>query len=171
MVWVKSVGEMPRISGMFYVRYLRPCCVKETLHPFMKGKPNTAGNPPGSSPREKILCCNLVAEVTLIITMEQQRTFLLPVPSVSIFCLDSIITHWILATSSWWMLQHAVCCVVVFSCSVEFNSLWPHDLWSARLLCPWDSPGKNTGVGCHFPPPGHLPHPGIEPGSPVFPAL
>ena len=20
----------------------------------------------------------------------------------------------------------------------------------ARLLCPWDSPGKNTGVGCHF---------------------
>ena len=21
---------------------------------------------------------------------------------------------------------------------------------SLRLLCPWDSPGKNTGVGCHF---------------------
>ena len=21
---------------------------------------------------------------------------------------------------------------------------------SARLLCPWDSPGKNTAVGCHF---------------------
>ena len=21
-------------------------------------------------------------------------------------------------------------------------------LWPARLLCPWDSPGKNTGVGC-----------------------
>ena len=20
----------------------------------------------------------------------------------------------------------------------------------ARALCPWDSPGKNTGVGCHF---------------------
>ena len=19
-----------------------------------------------------------------------------------------------------------------------------------RLLCPWDSPGRNTGVGCHF---------------------
>ena len=23
-------------------------------------------------------------------------------------------------------------------------------LWPARLLCPWDSPGKHTGVGCHF---------------------
>ena len=22
--------------------------------------------------------------------------------------------------------------------------------WPARLLCPWDSPGKNTEVGCHF---------------------
>ena len=26
-------------------------------------------------------------------------------------------------------------------------ALWPHGLY--RLLCPWDSPGKNTGVGCH----------------------
>ena len=25
----------------------------------------------------------------------------------------------------------------------------PHGLQPARLLCPWDSPGKNTGVGCH----------------------
>ena len=29
---------------------------------------------------------------------------------------------------------------------------------------------KNTGVGFHFPPPGDLPNPGIEPGSPVSPA-
>ena len=33
---------------------------------------------------------------------------------------------------------------------VTSNSLWPHGLQPARLLCPWDSPGKNTGVGCHF---------------------
>ena len=26
-----------------------------------------------------------------------------------------------------------------------------HHRWQpTRLLCPWDSPGKNTGVGCHF---------------------
>ena len=25
----------------------------------------------------------------------------------------------------------------------------PHGLQPTRLLCPWDSPGKNTGVGCH----------------------
>ena len=30
-----------------------------------------------------------------------------------------------------------------------------------------DSPVKNTGVGCHGPPPGDLPNPGIEPTSPT----
>ena len=28
------------------------------------------------------------------------------------------------------------------------NSLGPNGLQPTRLLCPWDSPGKNTGVGC-----------------------
>ena len=27
--------------------------------------------------------------------------------------------------------------------------LQPHGLQPTRLLCPWDFPGKNTGVGCH----------------------
>ena len=26
----------------------------------------------------------------------------------------------------------------------------PWTAWSTRLLCPWDFPGKSTGVGCHF---------------------
>ena len=34
--------------------------------------------------------------------------------------------------------------------SVMSNSLQPHGLQPARLFCPWKSPGKNTGVGCHF---------------------
>ena len=32
----------------------------------------------------------------------------------------------------------------------------PHGLYPARHLCPWDSPGRNTGVGCHFPLQGKL---------------
>ena len=28
--------------------------------------------------------------------------------------------------------------------------MWPHRQQLTRLHCPWDSPGKNTGVGCHF---------------------
>ena len=28
--------------------------------------------------------------------------------------------------------------------------MWPHRRLPIRLPCPWDSPGKNTGVGYHF---------------------
>ena len=34
--------------------------------------------------------------------------------------------------------------------SVISNSVWPHRQQPTRLWYPWDSPGKNTGVGCHF---------------------
>ena len=30
------------------------------------------------------------------------------------------------------------------------DSVRPQGLQPTRLLRPWDSPGKNTGVGCHF---------------------
>ena len=39
-------------------------------------------------------------------------------------------------------------CVCV-RCSVVSDSLWPHRLYPARLLCPGNSPSKNTGVGNH----------------------
>ena len=42
---------------------------------------------------------------------------------------------WAVGISWWW-----------FSCLV----LQPHGLQPARLLCPWNFPGKDTGVGCHF---------------------
>ena len=36
-----------------------------------------------------------------------------------------------------------------WSRSVVSDSLQPHGLQPTRLLHPWDSPGKSTGVGCH----------------------
>ena len=39
--------------------------------------------------------------------------------------------------------------VVVYLLS-HVRLLQLHGLQPIRLLCPWDSPGKNTGVGCHF---------------------
>ena len=41
-----------------------------------------------------------------------------------------------------------LCCQVT---SVVSNSVWSHRPQPTRLPRPWDSPGKNTGVGCHFP--------------------
>ena len=44
-------------------------------------------------------------------------------------------------------LSNSCCCCVA---SVVSDSVRPHGRQPTRLLHPWDSPGKNTGVGCHF---------------------
>ena len=41
---------------------------------------------------------------------------------------------------------YAMLCYVT---SVMSDSVWPHRRQPTRLPRPWDSPGKNTGVGCH----------------------
>ena len=51
--------------------------------------------------------------------------------------------------------------------SVVFDFLPPHGLQPARLLCPWNTLGKNTGVGSHSLLQGIFP----TQGSNQFPAL
>ena len=51
----------------------------------------------------------------------------------------------------------------MLSCSVVSNSLRFHGLYPTRLLCPWDFPGKNTGVGCYFLLQGIFPTQGSNP--------
>ena len=53
-----------------------------------------------------------------------------------------------------------------WSRSVVSDSLWPHGLQPVRLLCPWDFPGKNTGMGCHFLLQGIFPTQGLNLGLP-----
>ena len=38
----------------------------------------------------------------------------------------------------------------MLNCSSVSSSLWPYEQYPARLFCPWDFPGKNSRVGCHF---------------------
>ena len=52
----------------------------------------------------------------------------------------------------------------VKNCSVMPDSLRPHWLGPTRLPCPWDSLGKNTGVGCHALLQGIFPNQGSNPG-------
>ena len=48
------------------------------------------------------------------------------------------------------MDKHHCCCCCRQVASVMSNPVRPCRRQPTRLLCPWDSPGKNTGVGCHF---------------------
>ena len=45
---------------------------------------------------------------------------------------------------------HTCCCCCRQVTSIVSDSVRPHRQQPTRLHCPQDSPGKNTGVGCHF---------------------
>ena len=56
---------------------------------------------------------------------------------------------------NWWKNKFVLIPVIkIIAVVVSTKScpsvLWPNGLYPARLLCPWDFPVKNTGVGCHF---------------------
>ena len=63
----------------------------------------------------------------------------------------------------------AVCCVVL-SRSVVSDSLQPHGLKSARLLCPRGFSRQEYQNVLPCPLPGDLPNPGVEPRSPTLQA-
>ena len=61
---------------------------------------------------------------------------------------------------------------LMLSCRSYFYTLYIRpELQPTRLICPRDSPDKNTRVGCLSFPPGDLPDPGTEPRSPSFQAV
>ena len=61
----------------------------------------------------------------------------------------------------------AVLCLVTQSCLTLCKLM---DSSPPGSSLPWDSPGKNTGVGCHALLQGNLPNSGIKPSSPILQA-
>ena len=57
---------------------------------------------------------------------------------------------------AWCKIHHHSLAIILLSCMhvcsvAQYMTLWnPMDCSPTRLLCPWDFPGKNSGVGCHF---------------------
>ena len=54
----------------------------------------------------------------------------------------------LVARTHTWKRDYCCCCCYV--ASVVSDSVQPHRRQPTRLPHPWDSSGKNTGVGCHF---------------------
>ena len=64
-------------------------------------------------------------------------------PHMTFLLCESPGGEWERALVLWWWVSA--------SHAVMSNSFWPHELSHTRLLCLWNSPGKNTGVGnWHF---------------------
>ena len=111
-----------------------------------------------------LLLKGLTAEINLSVLAEtaqvlffQVHRFQVPetyLQQVGCHCLLQGIPEWVVkqrnlslwefTTCKWW--QNGIMCVCV-NCSDISHSLWPRGLKYNRLLCPWDSPGENTGVG------------------------
>ena len=76
------------------------------------------------------------------------------------------------SSTEWWILKICVCAKSLQSCLIL---CYPTVYRTTRILCVWDSPGKNTEVGCHFLLQGIFPtqglNPGIEPTPLVSPAM
>ena len=79
----------------------------------------------------------LIISPTLYITYPKSSH--LGLPESKNRCLVSIQEH-----------SQSCCCCCCCVASVVSDSVQPHRWQPTRLPCPWDSPGKNTGVGCHF---------------------
>ena len=62
--------------------------------------------------------------------------------------LQARILEWVVVSSS--CLCISLCIAAAAAKSLQSDSVRPHRRQPTRLPCPWDSPGKNTGVGCHF---------------------
>ena len=75
--------------------------------------------------------------------------FFSPNPSCFIYVVSLSLSLFFFIFYDWEpaIFQKHVC--VCISCSVVANSLRLHGLQTTRLLCPWDFPDKDTGVGCH----------------------
>ena len=77
------------------------------------------------------------------------------------------VTRWVLFKAASLLPCLESPCVVDQSCWTLCD---PMDCSPPGSFRPWDSPRKNTGVGCNSLLQGGLPNPGIEPGSPALQA-
>ena len=76
----------------------------------------------------------------LFLSFGQSTTFMV-LFSVPCWLTSCLIVKQLISGLHAWVLSRKQSCPALF---------WPHGLQPSRLLCPWNFPGKNTGMGCHF---------------------
>ena len=87
-----------------------------------------------------MLCSLLVGINAVILPWAWSQCMILSEPYLWTF----IKRFTMILTGEHWVKQWVL---ILFS---HISLFATHGLYPARLLCPWDFPGKNTEVGCHF---------------------
>ena len=91
---------------------------------------------------------------------------------ITIFCISRFSTNWnpFVALLLFMCTEYQICLRNVFLWASVLNCFPhkflclsdPHGLLLTGLLCLWDSPGRNSGVGCHAFLQGNLPKQGLN---------
>ena len=84
-------------------------------------------------------------ENTVIWSWGLGKTFKIYLKKIEVLLIHNVMLVLVVQHSDSVMYICCCCCVT----SVVSDSVWPHRRQPIRLPRPWDSPGKNTGVGCH----------------------
>ena len=74
----------------------------------------------------------------------------LPFPNVWLDCLTQVSLHFSINLLITMFLSWEHHCCLLFQSLSPVNLLQLNGVQPTRLLCPWNFPGKNTGVGCHI---------------------
>ena len=111
------------------------------LHRGGVGREGQGGNVPGA-PRTSVLESSLDASscFSLLTHLRSCSCW------CGLLCEEALLQERRKRSSQWFSGKEGKKRLVIQSCPAL---LQPHGLLPARLLHPWNSPGKNTGVGCH----------------------
>ena len=100
----------------------------------------------------RLFIFNIIADmITLKSTMLLFVSYLFHLSIYSWFIFPDFWIKWIFS-NIWFYFYHWLfkyMCACLISLSVVSDSLRPHGLQPSRPLCPWNFPGKNSGVGSH----------------------
>ena len=110
----------------------------------------TSCNPMDCSPPCSAICGISQARILECTAISFSRGSSQPRDPTCVFCIGRRILY---HRATWGAHNYLCVCVCVCVCYVKsLSRVWLFVTpWTvARLLCPWDFPGKNTGVGCHF---------------------
>ena len=106
--------------------------------------------PDFSGVREKLFSCLSHCHLGFVWPHHRAWRILVPRPGIKptpTAVEAQSLNHWTAREFLSWGVSCCCCCCVT---SVVSDSVRPHRRQPTGLPRPWDSPGKNTGVGCHF---------------------
>ena len=140
-----GVGSRSRLQGIFPTQGLNPGlphCRQILYHPSHQGSPQAGKGPSVPGKLEDKTSDDSYSLMNIILNLVT-----LPGGSGSLDIPEHL-SHKNTNTTNT-RHHHMVCCCCCVT-SVESDSVRPHRWQPTRLPHPWDSPGKNTRVGCHF---------------------